>query len=151
MTKTQEMKKDCDVQMRVRDFNASINKCVSYELKAQGIALDAANASLKKNEKKVEQVGLQTLTKEDLKVAKAALNGTLAWYRRWARSDNKGDQKLIQDTLVLIEKVDGLAEGKIKALSETMKKEMSAKQEALAEQMAALQAQMQANEDMLSI
>ena len=150
MTKTQEMKKDCDVQMRVRDFNASINKCVSYELKAQGIALDAANAGKKKDEK-VEQVGLQTLTKEDLKLAKAALNANLNWYRAWARTDNKGDQKLIQDTLVLIEKVDGLITGKIKALSEAKKKEMAAQQEALAQQMAALQAQMVANQDMLNI
>tara|TARA_Y100000015_G_C2379224_1_gene84122 strand:- start:338 stop:850 length:513 start_codon:yes stop_codon:yes gene_type:complete len=149
--RTQEQKKDCDVQMRVRDLNASITKCITYELKHQGVALDAANANLKKGQKATEEVGLQTLDKNDLNNMKALIQANLAWFKPWAREGNKNDLKLINDTQAIIAKIEGLITGKLKAVSAAKKAEVEAAQKALAEKIAKMKAEMEAHQAMLDI
>lgn len=129
------------LRMRTRDYLDAVNKNIDQELKFQ----EAAAAHGK--------TGLVSLRIEECKALAKVLSAMEAtFFLGWCvKPDSSAAIKLKKDIAATVAKLNGLADGSLKALSPEEKKKAQEEAEALTAQMAALEAKMAAISSSLNI
>ena len=129
------------LRMRYRDYLDAVNKNINQELAFQ----EAAAAHGK--------TGLVSLRIDECKALVKVLSAMeAAHFLGWCvKPDSAAAIKLKKDTAATVAKLNGLADGSLKALSPEEKKAAQEEAEALTAQMAALEAKMAAISSSLNI